>query len=93
MADGPELVSRSVQPSIGLLTGIIVYGAALGGLFALVFAVAYGRVGPLGPRAVAALLAAGAFAALYLVPSLNPPPTHPRWASRRRSGCAPACSS
>lgn len=77
MANEPELVSRSVQASIGLLTGVVVYGAALGGLFALVFAVAYGRMGRLGPRAVAALLAAGAFTALYLVPSLKYPANPP----------------
>lgn len=73
----PELVSRRVQASIGLLTGVAVYGAALGGLFALVFAVAHGRMGRLGPRAVAALLAAGAFVALYLVPSLKYPASPP----------------
>jgi Probable cobalt transporter subunit (CbtA). len=32
----PEIVSRSVQRSAGLLTAFIVYGAAIGGLFSLV---------------------------------------------------------
>lgn len=77
MDEGPELVSRRVQASIGLLTGVVVYSAALGGLFALVFAVAHGRMGRLGPRPVAALLAAGAFVALYLVPSLKYPANPP----------------
>src|ERR1700688_4324319 len=40
----PELVSRAVQSSLGLLTATVIYGAAFGGLFALVFAFAYGRV-------------------------------------------------
>ena len=53
----PELVSRPVQAGIGLLTGVVVYGTAVGGLFALVFALAYGRIGDLSPRATAALLA------------------------------------
>ena len=78
MEPEPELVSRAVQASLGLFTGVVVYSAAFGGLFALVFAFAYGRVGNLRPRAVSALLALGAFVALYLVPDLkypaNPPP-------------------
>src|SRR6185312_15802850 len=53
----PELVSRKVQAGLGLLTGTVVYSTAFGGLFALVFAFAYGRVGSLSPRALAALLA------------------------------------
>jgi hypothetical protein len=46
----PELVSREVQASIGLFTGVVVYCTAFGGLFALVFAFAYGRVGNMSPR-------------------------------------------
>ena len=38
----PELVSRAVQSTIGLATGILAYGTAVGGLFALVFAFVYG---------------------------------------------------
>lgn len=76
-ADEPELVSRAMQASIGLFTGVVVYAAAFGGLFALVFACAYGRLGALGPRAVSALLAAGGFVALYLVPSLTYPANPP----------------
>jgi hypothetical protein len=34
-APGPELVSREVQSGVGLLTSVLVYGTALGGLFAL----------------------------------------------------------
>jgi hypothetical protein len=36
----PELVSRAVQSTIGLLTGLVVYGCAFGGIFALAFAYA-----------------------------------------------------
>src|SRR5215472_11008583 len=64
MDPAPELVSREVQASFGLFTGVVVYAAAFGGLFALVFAFAYGRVGNLTPRATSALLAAVAFVAL-----------------------------
>jgi len=73
----PEIVSRSTQAGIGLLTGLVVYGAAVGGLFSLVFAYAYGRIGRLGPRAVAGLLALGGFIAVVLVPFLKYPATPP----------------
>lgn len=73
----PELVSREVQSTFGLLTAVVVYGAGLGGLFALVFAFAYGRLGDLDPRSVAALLAIAAFLAVYLVPSLKYPANPP----------------
>ena len=43
-APEPELVSRETQAGLGLLTGVVTYGAAFGGLFSLVFAYAYGRV-------------------------------------------------
>src|SRR3954471_9872203 len=64
----PELVSRETQSSIGLLTGVVLYGAAFGGLFSLVFAVMQGRVGRVGPRSLAALLAAAGFISIVLVP-------------------------
>ena len=73
----PALVSRGVQASYGLFTGVVVYSAAFGGLFALVFAFANGRAGNFSPRAGAALLAAGAFVALYLAPSLKYPASPP----------------
>jgi Probable cobalt transporter subunit (CbtA) len=78
-APEPELVSRAVQSTVGLLIGIFVYGCALGGLFSLVFAYAYGRVARLSPRGTAAMLAALGFATLILVPQIkypaNPPST------------------
>lgn len=73
----PELVSRGTQAGLGLLTGSVVYGAAIGGLFALVFAYVYGRISPLGPRATAALLALAAFIAIVLAPALKYPATPP----------------
>ena len=73
----PAIVSREVQASIGLLTGVVVYGGALGGLFSLVFALCYGRFGRLSPRAWAALLAALGFLAIYAVPSLKYPANPP----------------
>jgi hypothetical protein len=73
----PELVSREVQGGIGLLTGVTVYSAAFGGLFALVFALAYGRMGDFGPRATSALLALAGLVAVYIVPNLKYPANPP----------------
>lgn len=73
----PELVSRKVQSGVGLLTGVVVYGTALGGLFALAFAFAYGRVGPASARVTAALLAGAGFLTLALVPQLKYPANPP----------------
>jgi hypothetical protein len=71
------LVSRAVQSTIGLLTGVVVYGAALGGIFALAFAYADGRLGPLSPRGTAALLAVVGFVAIILVPQIKYPASPP----------------
>jgi len=73
----PELVSRAVQAGLGLFTGVVVYGAAFGGLFALVFAYAYGRIGALSARATSALLAGAAFLTLVVVPDLKYPANPP----------------
>lgn len=76
-ASEPALVSRAVQSTAGLLTGIVVYGCAIGGIFSLVFAYVYGRVGRLSPRAMAAVLAALGFAALIVVPQVKYPADPP----------------
>ncbi|GII66323.1 membrane protein [Sphaerisporangium krabiense] len=73
--EGP--VSRDVQSTVGLATGLGVFGVAVGGLFALAFAFAHGRLGALGARATAALLALGAFVAVELVPFLKYPANPP----------------
>jgi Probable cobalt transporter subunit (CbtA) len=70
-------VSRGIQRTLGLLTGIVLMGVALGGVFALLFAWAYGRIGPLGARATAALLALGAFVTVTLVPFTKYPANPP----------------
>ena len=73
----PELVSRGMQAGLGLFTGVVVYSAAFGGLFALAFAFFYGRIGDFGPRATAALLAAMGIVAVYIVPTLKYPASPP----------------
>jgi pimeloyl-ACP methyl ester carboxylesterase len=72
-----ELVSRGVQRTIGLLTGTVVMGVALGGLFALAFAWAYGRIGAFSPRMTAAVLALGAYVTIILVPFTKYPANPP----------------
>jgi predicted cobalt transporter CbtA len=76
-AEEEELVSRDIQRSIGLFTGVVVYASAFGGLFALVFAFAYGRIGNLSPRVTSVLLAAAAFVVLVLAPDIKYPPNPP----------------
>ncbi len=76
-APEPELVSREVQSTVGLLTGVLVYSASMGGLFALAFAYCLGRVGRIGPRGLSALLALGAFVAIIVVPELKYPANPP----------------
>jgi predicted cobalt transporter CbtA len=76
MAD-EELVSRVTQKTWGLYTAMGLYGTALGGLLAIVFAGLYGRVARVGPRSLALLLALAAFVAIVLVPAIKYPPTPP----------------
>jgi len=70
-------VSRGVQRTAGLAVATVAFGAALGGLFALAFAFAHGRIGALTPRATAFVLTAVGFVAVALVPSLVYPPNPP----------------
>jgi predicted cobalt transporter CbtA len=73
----PELVSRSTQAGLGLFTGVTVYNTAFGGLFALVFALAYRRMGDFDARTTAALLAVSGIVAVYFVPILKYPANPP----------------
>ncbi|HEV2783975.1 MAG TPA: CbtA family protein [Actinophytocola sp.] len=70
-------VGRGVQRTVGLAIATCAFGVAVGGLFALAFAFAYGRIGRLGPRGTALVTAAIAFVAVALVPFLTYPPNPP----------------
>lgn len=72
-----ELVSRGVQSTLGLLVANVGVGVALGGLFAVAFALVYGRFGLVGPRTHAALLGVGGFIAVSVVPFLKYPANPP----------------
>jgi hypothetical protein len=73
----PEIVSREVQASIGLFTGVTVVGTAMGGLFALAFAFVNGRLVSLPPRRAALLIAALGLIAIYVIPNLKYPANPP----------------
>jgi hypothetical protein len=74
---GMELVSRGMQKTAGLATAVAVYSVGFGGLFALAFAAAYGRIGRVGARGTAALVALGAFTTVTLVPFIKYPANPP----------------
>jgi hypothetical protein len=76
-AEEAPLVSRTMQASLGLLTGTVVYATAMGGIFALVFAAVHGRVGYVRPRVTAATLALVAFTVIVLVPFTKYPSNPP----------------
>ncbi|MFI2200265.1 CbtA family protein [Streptomyces sp. NPDC020192] len=71
------VVSRSLQSTAGLATGVLVYGVAFGGVAALAYCFALGRVGRFGPRATALLLSGCALLAVYVVPFLKYPANPP----------------
>ncbi|WP_031066654.1 CbtA family protein [Streptomyces sp. NRRL WC-3742] len=77
--DGPsvEVFSRTLQSTAGLATGVLFYGLALGGIAALAYCFALGRVGRFTPRATAALLSGAALVAVYVVPFLKYPANPP----------------
>ncbi|MFE9438195.1 CbtA family protein [Streptomyces sp. NPDC006602] len=74
---GQELVSRTMQSTAGLSTGVLVYGVAFGGIAALAYCFALGRIGRFGPRASALLLAVAGLVAVYVVPFLKYPANPP----------------
>ncbi|MET8132477.1 CbtA family protein [Streptomyces sp. NPDC005251] len=72
-----ELVSRSLQSTAGLATGVLIYGISFGGIAALAYCFALGRVGRFSPRATALLLSGTALLAVYVVPFLKYPANPP----------------
>ncbi|MFJ8358358.1 CbtA family protein [Streptomyces sp. NPDC093984] len=72
-----EIVSRAMQSTAGLATAVLVFGTAVGGIAALVFCFALGRIGRFGARATAAFVAGGAFVTVYMVPFLKYPANPP----------------
>ncbi|MFD3453891.1 CbtA family protein [Streptomyces sp. NPDC058691] len=72
-----ELVSRHLQSTAGLATGVLLYGVAFGGIAALAYCFALGRVGRFSARATALLLSGCALLTVYVVPFLKYPANPP----------------
>ncbi|WP_033295622.1 CbtA family protein [Amycolatopsis jejuensis] len=72
-----ELFSRAVQGNLGIGIGMVLFGVAMGLLFAVVYTVLLGRVGRLRARVLAVLVAGGGFLSVYLVPFLKYPANPP----------------
>jgi putative cobalt transporter subunit CbtA len=72
-----EPFSRAVQGNVGIGVALILFGAAMGALFAVAYALYLGRSGRLRPRSLAVLLAGGGFLGFYLVPFLKYPANPP----------------
>ncbi|GAA0444740.1 membrane protein [Acrocarpospora corrugata] len=70
------LVSRGGQVG-GLFLATALYGAALGGLFGLAFALVRGRTGPRSGTALSVALAAAGFVGVVLVPFVKYPANPP----------------
>src|SRR5690349_10305889 len=70
-------ITRTVQSTIGLGFGLVAFSVAMGALLAVLFCVAYSRIGSLSARATAVLLAGGMLISLWIVPSLKYPPNPP----------------
>ena len=74
---GAEVFTRGVQANIGMGFGVLAFSVAMGALFAVVFAVTYGRVGNVSARLLSLYVAGGMLLSLYVVPALKYPPNPP----------------
>jgi hypothetical protein len=74
---GHELYSRTLQGNLGIGVGMVVFGLAMGALFAVVYTICLGRVGRIRARNLSLLVAAGGFLGVYLVPFLKYPANPP----------------
>lgn len=69
--------TRGIQANIGMGFGVLAFSLAMGALFAVVFTVAYGRVGNVSARLLSLYLAGGMLLSLYVVPNLKYPASPP----------------
>lgn len=74
--DGPEIFSRNIQSTIGIATGLIGFGIAMGALIAVAYLVLHGRFN-LRPRTLVFLLAGFGFLGVYLLPFVKYPANPP----------------
>lgn len=75
---GDDIFSRGVQRNVGIGVGLILFGLAMGGLFAVAYILVQRRTQTrLRPRVLALLVAGGGFLGLFLVPFLKYPANPP----------------
>lgn len=74
---GPDIFSRTIQANLGIGAGMILFGVAMGAMFAVAYAVCLGRVGNVRPRTLSLLVAGGGFLGIYLVPFVKYPANPP----------------
>jgi predicted cobalt transporter CbtA len=72
-----EVFTRGIQANIGMGFGVLAFSVAMGALFAVVFAVTYGRLGGVSPRLLSLYVAGGMLLSLYVVPALKYPANPP----------------
>jgi hypothetical protein len=74
----PNIFSRGVQRNVGAPIGLILFGTAMGAVFAVLFVLVYRRYGEqLKPRVIALIIAGAALLSVYLVPFLKYPANPP----------------
>ncbi len=74
--EGPEIFSRSMQSTVGLTTGIIVFSVAMGALVAVAYLVLHGRLA-VRPQTLAWLLSGFGFLGVFLLPFAKYPANPP----------------
>ena len=74
---GPDIFSRGVQMNIGIGAGLILFGAAMGALVAVAYAIAIGRTGKIRPFQLGLLIPAFFFVGVYIVPFAKYPANPP----------------
>lgn len=75
--DEPELFTRAIQQNVGLGAGLILFGVAMGALFAVAYCMAAPKLADWTPRTVALAVAGSLFVGLYALPYLKYPPNPP----------------
>jgi hypothetical protein len=88
---GAELFTRGVQANAGLGFGVLIFGVAMGALFAALFCVVAVRARGIGPQTLSVLLAAAAFGAVYLMPFVKYPPNPPTVGQADTIGARTGC--
>ncbi len=74
--EGPELFSRNIQTTVGIATGLIGFGIAMGVLIAVAYLVLHGRFG-IRPRTLVLLIAAFGFMGVFMLPFVKYPANPP----------------